>query len=70
MLAAHASGGSFCLFCDARRPDLIEQWYAVVRTVKECDLRCRLRLATWQELAEALPKGIQQFLAQKYGILA
>ncbi len=69
VLAAHASGGTFCLFCDARRPDLIEQWYSVVRTVKSCDLRCRLRLATWQELARSLPKALQQFLSRKYGIV-
>ena len=70
VLAAHASGGSFSLFCDARRPDLIEQWYSVVRTVKICDLRCRLRLATWQELARSLPKGVQLFLSRKYGIFS
>ena len=27
VLAAHATGGSFCVLCDARRPDLIENWY-------------------------------------------
>jgi restriction endonuclease-like protein len=70
VLAAHASGGSFCLFCDARRPDLIEQWYSVIRAVKACDLRCRLGLATWQELAQSLPTTVQQFLSRKYGILS
>ena len=70
VLAAHSSGGSFCLLCDARRPDLIEQWYSVVRAVTDCELRCRLLLLTWQEIARVLPKSLQQFLSGKYGILA
>jgi hypothetical protein len=68
VFAAHATGGSFCVFCDARRPDLVENWFAVMRTVRSCDLRCRLQLLTWQELAAVLPRTLQQFLAMKYGI--
>lgn len=68
VLAAHSTGGSFCLLCDARRPDLIEQWYSVVRTVRDCDLRSRLRTATWQEIGQALPRSLRQFLSAKYGI--
>jgi hypothetical protein len=69
VLAAHATGGSFCVFCDARRPDLIENWYSVMRAVRSCVLRCRLQLLTWQELAAVLPKSLQKFLAAKYGIV-
>ncbi len=29
VLAAYVTGGSFCVLCDARRPDLIESWYLV-----------------------------------------
>jgi hypothetical protein len=68
VLAAYATGGSFCVFCDARRPDLIENWYTVVRTVRSCVLRCRLQLRTWQELTVPLPRPLKQFLAAKYGI--
>jgi hypothetical protein len=68
VLAAHSTGGSFCVLCDARRPDLIESWYSVVRAVENCALRCRLQLRTWQELAPALPKALRRFLALKYGI--
>jgi hypothetical protein len=67
-LAAHAAGCSFCVFCDARRPDLVESWYRVMRTVRLFELRCRLKLLTWQELALILPKDLQQFLSAKYGI--
>ena len=69
-LAAYASGCSFCVFCDARRPDLIEGWYQVMRAVRLFELRCRLKLLTWQELAAVLPNGLQQFMAAKYGILS
>ncbi len=51
VLAAHTTGGSFCVLCDARRPDLIENWYSVIRAVRSWVLRCRLQLMTWQELA-------------------
>jgi hypothetical protein len=70
VLAASATGGSFCVLCDARRPDLIEEWYAVMRAVRSCVLRCRLQLLTWQELTIALPRPLQKFLAAKYGISA
>lgn len=70
VLAAHFTGGSFCVLCDARRPDLVEKWYGVLRSVRLCDLRCRLQLLAWQELAAALPEPLRRFLAGKYGIMA
>jgi hypothetical protein len=68
VLAASATGGSFCVLCDARRPDLIENWYSVMRGVNSCVLRCRLQLLTWQELTGVLSRSLQKFLAEKYGI--
>jgi len=68
VLAAGSTGGSFCLLCDARRPDLVENWYSVIRAVMDCALRCRLRLLTWQDLAPSLPDTLQRFLDAKYGI--
>ena len=38
--------------------------------VKPYDLRCRLQLLTWQELAAALPLAVRCFLKEKYGVLA
>jgi hypothetical protein len=70
VLAAQATCGSFCVLCDARRPDLVEQWYEVMRAVRSCVLRCRLQLLTWQELTGALPRPLQKFIATKYGIAA
>jgi hypothetical protein len=69
VLAAYASGGSFCVLCDARRPDLMEAWFRIIQAVRLFDLRCRLKLLTWQELAVALPDGLQDFLESKYGII-
>lgn len=63
-LAAYACKASFCVFCDS-----IEGWYRVIRAVRLSDLRCRLKLLTWQELAAAVPIELQDFLASKYGIV-
>jgi hypothetical protein len=68
VLAAHASGCAFCVLTDARRPELIEDWYAVVKCVGPVDLRLRCKVLTWQELAKGLPRGLRAFLGEKYGI--
>jgi hypothetical protein len=69
-LAAYAQGCSFCVVHDERRPDLREAWFEVMAAVKSAELRVRLKVLTWQELAALLPEGLQQFLDQKYGIVA
>jgi hypothetical protein len=68
VLAAHHCGKSFLVLSDARRTDLIESWFTILRAVRNCELRSRLGLLTWQELATALPKSLQRFLGEKYGI--
>ena len=69
VLAAFASDASFCVLSDARRRDLIEVWYSVLSAVHYPSFAWRLKLLTWQELATALPKDLQQFLEAKYGIV-
>jgi hypothetical protein len=69
VLAAYAGEDRFCVCCDARRPVLVEMWYRVLRAVRPAELRCRLKLLTWQELAGAAPRDLQSFLAEKYGII-
>jgi hypothetical protein len=54
---------------DARRPELIEAWYAVMKCVRPVDLRTRCKVFTWQELAKALPRGLREFLGEKYDIV-
>jgi hypothetical protein len=68
VLAAFASDAAFCVLSDARRRDLIEVWYSVLSAVHYPSFAWRLKLLTWQELATALPKDLQHFLKQKYGI--
>ena len=68
VLAAHALQARFCVMLDARRPDLIEAWYAVIRAVGSYQLQSQLRLITWQEIAATLPPLLATFLESKYGI--
>lgn len=68
VLAAHASGLSFCVVADTRRPDLIEAWHTIMRCVRYAELRTRCKVLTWQELSVVLPKKLQKFLDVKYGI--
>ncbi|MBI3476462.1 MAG: hypothetical protein HY010_12075 [Acidobacteria bacterium] len=68
VLAAYALNLSFCVLLDSRRPDLIEDWYAVMKCVRSTDLRTRCKILTWQELSAVLPKKLEAFLELKYGI--
>jgi len=68
VLAAYALQCSFGVLIDARRQDLADAWYAVMRSVKPVELRTKLRLCTWQELAAVAPPTLKRFLAAKYGI--
>jgi hypothetical protein len=69
ILAAHAEADArFCVLCDARRSDLIESWYTVMRCVRNPDLRCRLGLLNWQEVSAACGAPLQRWLSAKYGI--
>jgi hypothetical protein len=38
--------------------------------VNSAELRCRLSVVTWQELATTMPPKVKKFLAEKYGITA
>jgi len=69
VLAAQALDLSFCLLLDARRPDLLEDWYEILSCLRITELRNRCRVLTWQELAPCLPSGLQEFLNVKYGIV-
>jgi len=69
-LAAHAQECSFCVLADERRPDLKEMWYSVLQAVKPVNLRLRCKMLTWQEVAEVVPRDLQEFLNKKYGIVA
>lgn len=68
VLAAYALGCSFCVLIDARRTDLSDAWYAVMKCVRPVELRTKLRICTWQEVAQVATPTLRKFLAAKYGI--
>lgn len=70
VLAAYAHDCSFCVVHDERRPDLREAYFRVMTAVRSAELRVRLKVLTWQEVAAALPPELQHFLDVKYGIVA
>lgn len=70
VLAAYAREQRFLVLCDGRRGLMIESWFRVMRAVRRWELRDRLRMLTWQELAATAPPALQKFLGEKYGIEA
>ncbi len=70
VLAANASVYAFCVLFDERRPDLREAWFAIMSCVRLHELRLRCKAMTWQELAAVLPRRLQGFLEEKYGIVS
>jgi hypothetical protein len=68
VLAAYALNLHFCVLLDARRPDLLEQWYRVMQCIRSTTLRTQCKVLTWQELAPCLPSALRKFLLVKYGI--
>jgi hypothetical protein len=69
ILAAFADeSGRYCLICDERRRDLIDLWSEILGAIRRHDQRWRCVLVTWQELSRRLPRSLQIWLLQKYGI--
>jgi hypothetical protein len=68
VLAANATAGSFAVLYDGRRADLMEAWFGVVRAVRNCALRTRIGVVTWQEIARCVAPRVRRFLDEKYGI--
>ena len=69
VLAAQALSLDFCTLLDARRPDLLEDWYGIVRCIRFAGVRAKCKMLTWQELTSSLPAALQRFLSVKYGIV-
>lgn len=68
VLAAHERQRHFVVLHDERRGDLRAGWEVVMQAIRIPGLRARCRALTWQQIAQALPDELQQFLAEKYGI--
>ncbi len=68
VLAAYALNLNVCVLLDTRRPDLLDDWYRIMRCIRSATLQTRCKVLTWQELARCLPVALQRFLDIKYGI--
>ena len=68
-IANELIGDEFCTLLDVRRPDLIEAWFLIVRSIPSATLRARCKVFTWQELALVLPGALKNFPSVKYGIV-
>ncbi|HXF49981.1 MAG TPA: hypothetical protein VNL73_11235 [Verrucomicrobiae bacterium] len=68
VLAAFENGFSFYLLCDARRPDLVREFYFTVRCVRDQNLRSRCCIIFWQEIADSVNLNLRFFLKEKYGL--
>jgi hypothetical protein len=70
ILAALEHNCRFCLICDGRRPDLVREFYLSARCVKDKELREKLSIVFWQEIAQAVGEELRVFLREKYGLVA
>ena len=68
LLAAVRLDGHSLVLLDGRRADLQEVCFRVLGAVGQAEVRSRLRLRTWQELAVVLPPALGRFLDEKFGI--
>lgn len=68
VLAAWSGECRFALLCDGRRADLEDAWFRVLCAVRSFDLRSRMQMVSWQEVAATMPRAVQGFLQSKYGI--
>ena len=67
ILAAHQHTLSFLLLCDARRPDLVKEFYSTARCVRDDRLRVRCNIVFWQEIVQSVGEELRDFLVEKYG---
>jgi hypothetical protein len=70
VLAAAQHGWAFYLLCDARRPDLLHEWWAVHSAIRDISMRRRCGFLLWQEVAAVSPPLLRSFLGEKYGLVA
>lgn len=69
VLTAEQHGWTFHVLCDARRPDLLHEWWAVHAAIRDSALRSRCGFLLWQEIAEVCPLPLREFLDDKYGLV-
>jgi len=58
----------FVVLLDARRPDLLREWWKLFSTIRDGGVRDRCSFILWQEVAAAAPRALRKFLGEKYGL--
>lgn len=68
VLAAEQHGLRLRVLIDWRRPDLLQEWWAVHTAITSADLRRRCGVVFWQQIARALPGPQAAYLEARYGL--
>ena len=68
VLAAYQHKANLCVFLDQRRPDLLQEWWAVHAAIRSGELRERCGFRTWQQVRAESPPRLACFLEKKYGL--
>jgi hypothetical protein len=68
LAVARRPAAKFRVLLDARRPDLLREWWVLHGAIKSTDLRERCGFVLWQEISAEVPKPLREFLALKYGL--
>lgn len=58
----------FLVLMDARRPDLLHEWWALYGAIRDVLVRQRCGFVLWQELTADAPGPLREFLEEKYGL--
>lgn len=69
VLAAHALSLDFCTLLDGRRPDLIQDWYHIVRCLRSAALRARCKVLTMAGTDLLLACSLAEVSECEYGIV-
>ena len=69
VLAALQRDGEYVVLMDARRADLVEVCFRVLGAARRAEVRQRLRVRTWQEMAGVVPPVVGRYLEERYGIV-
>lgn len=65
---ARRRAARFRVILDARRPDLLREWWMLHGAIRDTDVRQRCGFVLWQEIAAVAPLRLRAFLAGKYGL--
>ena len=68
VLAAAQQSMRLIVLIDARRPDLLQEWWGVHAAIADGGLRSRCQVRFWQELAKAAKPQHRALLEARYGL--